>query len=78
MRALKHLALSFAFLLAFSAGIPAQELQTAKPADVGFSARTTLARAPFGINKWKKLVGAEVEVLIEVEATRARDGKEED
>ena len=38
MRALKHLALSFAFLLAFSAGIPAQELQTAKPADVGFSA----------------------------------------
>jgi hypothetical protein len=38
MRALKHLALSFAFLLAFAAGIPAQELQTAKPADVGFSA----------------------------------------
>ncbi len=27
MRALKHLALSFAFLLAFSAGIPAQELR---------------------------------------------------
>lgn len=39
----------------------------------GFSARTTLSRAVFGMKKWKKLVGDEVEVLIEVEATRKRD-----
>ena len=42
MRALKHLALSFAFLLAFAAGIPAQELQTARPADVTPVALITL------------------------------------
>ena len=58
MRALKHLALSFAFLLAFAAGVPAQDLPTAKPADVGLSAErldritqwlqaTTSPRAPF-------------------------------
>jgi polyisoprenoid-binding protein YceI len=39
----------------------------------GFSARTTLGRAAFGMQKWKKLVGDEVEVLIEVEGTRKRD-----
>ena len=38
MRALKQFTLSFAFLLAFAAGIPAQDLPTAKPAEVGFSA----------------------------------------
>jgi CubicO group peptidase (beta-lactamase class C family) len=38
MRAWKHLALSFAFLLAFAVGVPAQDLPVAKPADVGFSA----------------------------------------
>jgi CubicO group peptidase (beta-lactamase class C family) len=38
MRNLKSLFVSFALLLAFAAGIPAQELQTAKPAEVGFSA----------------------------------------
>jgi len=38
MRALKHLALSFAFLLAFAIAVPAQDLTVAKPADVGFSA----------------------------------------
>jgi CubicO group peptidase (beta-lactamase class C family) len=38
MRALKSLALSFAFLLVFAAGVPAQELTAAKPADVGLSA----------------------------------------
>lgn len=52
----------------------------------GFSARAVLRRSDFGMLKWKKLVGEEVEVLIEVEATRARgdgdadtapEGKEE-
>ncbi|MEA2875967.1 MAG: hypothetical protein QOF14_1163 [Hyphomicrobiales bacterium] len=38
MRALKHLALSFAFLLAFAIAVPAQDLPITKPADVGFSA----------------------------------------
>lgn len=38
----------------------------------GFSARTTLSRAAFSMRKWKKLVGDEVEVVIEVEATRVR------
>jgi CubicO group peptidase (beta-lactamase class C family) len=38
MRALKHLVLSFVFLLTFAAGVPAQELSLAKPADAGFSA----------------------------------------
>jgi polyisoprenoid-binding protein YceI len=42
----------------------------------GFSARTTLSRFAFGMEKWKKLVGDEVEVLIEVEATRRRDDGE--
>ena len=44
----------------------------------GFSARTTLSRAAFGMEKWKKLVGDEVEVLIEVEATRKREKEEKD
>ncbi len=38
MRALKHLALSFAFLLVFILTVPAQELPSAKPAEVGLSA----------------------------------------
>jgi len=38
MRALKNLALSFAFLLALAANLVAQELTAAKPADVGLSA----------------------------------------
>lgn len=38
----------------------------------GFSARTRLSRAAFGMEKWKNLVGDEVEVLIEIEAVRAR------
>lgn len=51
----------------------------------GFSARSVLSRAEFGMDKWKKLVGDEVEVLIEIEATRRRadadadaDDKEDD
>lgn len=43
---------------------------------LGFSARTTLSRAEFGFDNWKKLVGDEVEVQIEIEATRTRRGKE--
>ena len=38
MRALKNLALSFAFLLVFATGVRAQDLPLAKPADVGLSA----------------------------------------
>src|SRR5256714_7655781 len=38
MRALKHVALSFVFLLAFALGVPAQDLPLAKPGEVGFSA----------------------------------------
>jgi polyisoprenoid-binding protein YceI len=42
----------------------------------GFSASASLSRAAFGMQKWKKLVGDPVEVLIEVEATRERDDEE--
>jgi CubicO group peptidase (beta-lactamase class C family) len=38
MRALKNLALSFALLLVFAAGVSAQDLPLAKPAEVGLSA----------------------------------------
>ena len=38
MRALKPLALSFVFVFALLANLAAQDLPTAKPADVGFSA----------------------------------------
>jgi len=38
MRALKALLVSFAFLLALGVNVPAQDLPTAKPAEVGFSA----------------------------------------
>src|ERR1041384_2046805 len=38
MRALKHAALSFVFLLGFALGVPAQALPVAKPAEVGLSA----------------------------------------
>jgi CubicO group peptidase (beta-lactamase class C family) len=38
MRALKHVALSFVFLLAFALGVPAQDLPAARPAELGFSA----------------------------------------
>jgi polyisoprenoid-binding protein YceI len=42
---------------------------------IGFSARTVLRRSDFGMLKWKKLVGDEVEVLIEIEAVRKRAAK---
>ena len=38
MRAVKHVALSFVFLLAFVLSVPAQDLPAAKPAEVGLSA----------------------------------------
>jgi polyisoprenoid-binding protein YceI len=42
---------------------------------VGFSATTTLRRADFGITAWPNVIGAEVEVMIELEATAARRGE---
>ncbi|HEY5972805.1 MAG TPA: YceI family protein [Pseudoxanthomonas sp.] len=38
----------------------------------GFSATTTLSRADFGMDAWKSVIGDEVELRLEVEATRAR------
>ncbi len=43
---------------------------------VGFSATTRLSRADFGITAWKSVIGDEVELRIEAEATY--DGKAED
>ena len=43
----------------------------------GFSAHTQLHRAAFGMDSWKKLVSDEVEVMIEIEATRRRAAKDE-
>jgi polyisoprenoid-binding protein YceI len=43
----------------------------------GFSARTQLSRAAFGMQKWKNLVGDEVELMIEVEALRRRGARGE-
>lgn len=39
----------------------------------GFSATGRLSRADFGISAWKNVIGDEVELIIEVEATRTRD-----
>ena len=43
---------------------------------VGFSATTKLSRAEFGITAWKSVIGDEVELRIEAEATH--DGKADD
>ncbi len=43
---------------------------------VGFSATTTLSRADFGITAWKSVIGDEVTLRIEAEATY--DGKADD
>ncbi len=43
---------------------------------VGFSATTKLSRADFGITAWKSVIGDEVELRIEAEATY--DGKADD
>ena len=39
---------------------------------VGFSATATLSRKDFGMDNWRSLVGDEVRLLLEVEATRER------
>jgi polyisoprenoid-binding protein YceI len=39
---------------------------------VGFSARTMLSRKAFGIDAWPSVIGDEVELRIEAEATRGR------
>ena len=45
----------------------------------GFSATAILSRADFGINAWKSVIGDNVELRLEVEATRTRkDGKEDE
>jgi polyisoprenoid-binding protein YceI len=40
----------------------------------GFSATATLSRADFGIDAWKSVIGDRVELRLEVEATRTREG----
>ncbi len=44
---------------------------------VGFSATGKISRAAFGMDAWKNLVGDEVRVIIEVEATRQRSETKE-
>ena len=39
----------------------------------GFSATATLSRKDFGIDNWAKVVGDEVKLILEVEATRDKD-----
>jgi polyisoprenoid-binding protein YceI len=39
---------------------------------VGFSARATLSRKAFGVDAWASVIGDEVELRIEAEATRGR------
>ena len=41
---------------------------------VGFSATTTLSRSDFGITAWPSVIGDQVELRIELEATRGRAG----
>lgn len=44
----------------------------------GFSATTVLSRAEFGIDAWKSMIGDRVELRMEVEATRTRQGDADD
>jgi polyisoprenoid-binding protein YceI len=39
----------------------------------GFSATATLSRKDFGIDNWAKVVGDEVKLILEVEASRDKD-----
>jgi polyisoprenoid-binding protein YceI len=39
----------------------------------GFSATATLSRKDFGMTHWEKLVGDEVRLILEVEATRDKE-----
>jgi polyisoprenoid-binding protein YceI len=43
---------------------------------VGFSATATLSRKDFGMDNWQKLVGDEVQLVLEVEAERDRQAGE--
>lgn len=45
---------------------------------VGFSATAMLSRADFGIDAWKSVIGDQVELRLEVEATRERKGDSDD
>jgi polyisoprenoid-binding protein YceI len=45
---------------------------------IGFSARTTLSRKAFGIDAWPKLIGDEVELLIETEWIKDSKGDSND
>jgi polyisoprenoid-binding protein YceI len=44
----------------------------------GFSATGTLSRKAFGIDNWGKVVGDEVRLILEVEATRDKDAEAPD
>jgi polyisoprenoid-binding protein YceI len=44
----------------------------------GFSATAMLSRADFGIDAWKSVIGDQVELRLEVEATRERKGDADD
>lgn len=44
----------------------------------GFSATTVISRADFGIDAWKSVIGDDVEIRLEVEATRVRNGSNDD
>jgi polyisoprenoid-binding protein YceI len=39
----------------------------------GFSATARLSRKDFGMDSWEKVVGDEVQLILEVEATREKD-----
>ena len=44
----------------------------------GFSATTVISRADFGIDAWKSVIGDDVEIRLEVEATRVRSSGNDD
>ncbi len=44
----------------------------------GFSATTTLSRSDFGMTAWKSMIGNDVELRIEAEATRSRGAMPDD
>jgi polyisoprenoid-binding protein YceI len=45
---------------------------------VGFSATARISRSQFGIDAWKSVIGDDVELRLEVEATRSRAEADED
>jgi polyisoprenoid-binding protein YceI len=44
----------------------------------GFSATLKVSRKEFGMGNWASVIGDEVEILVELEATRAHAGKDDD